>query len=161
MSSATRLDADVLALIQSGDVATYVATADASRRPHAARAFSCRSEPGGAALVTWVARVAAEAVLDDIANNARLAFTVSHVQSCRSLQLKAVDAQIVATDSADFARISAYQDGFVRKTAAVGYDPDVLRRTVEVRLADLAAIRFTPGPLFSQTPGPGAGAQLK
>jgi len=161
MTPATLLDPEVLTLIQSGDVATYVATADASRRPHVARTFSCRPEPDGASLVTWVARLAAEAVLDDIANNARLAFTVSHVQTCRSLQLKAVDAQIIETDAADFARISAYQDGFVCKTVTVGYDQDVMRRTVQVRLSDLAAIRFTPGRLFMQTPGPGAGAQIK
>jgi len=83
------------------------------------------------------------------------------VQSCRSLQLKAVDAQILAADCADYARISAYQDGFVRKTVSVGYEEAVMRRTVQLRLADLVAIRFTPGPLFMQTPGPGAGAQIK
>jgi len=161
MTPPTALDPEVLALIQSSDVATYVGTADASRRPHVARALSCRPEPGTASLVTWVAKPAAGAVLEDIANNARLAFTVSHVQSCRSLQLKAVDACIIDTDSADFARISAYQDGFVRKTMSVGYDGEVLRRTVQVRLADLVAVRLTPGPLFMQTPGPRAGAQIK
>ncbi|HSG64333.1 MAG TPA: hypothetical protein VLD39_05005 [Gammaproteobacteria bacterium] len=156
-----QLDPEVLTLIQSGDVATYVATADAARRPHVARALSCRPETEGSALITWVSKPAAEAVLDDVASNARLAFTVSHVQSCRSLQLKAVDAQILEADSADYARISTYQDGFVRKTASVGYDEAVMRRTVQVRLADLIAIRFTPGPLFMQTPGPGAGSQIK
>ena len=157
----SQLDPEVLALIQSGEVATYVATADASRRPHVARALSCRPEPGGCSLVTWVARPAAEAVLEDVASNARLAFTVSHVQSCRSLQLKAGDAQICAADPADYARISAYQDGFVSKTVEVGYGEAVMRRTVQVRLADLVAIRFTPGPMFMQTPGPGAGALIE
>ena len=154
------LDAETLEFIQSGEVALYVAGCDAFRRSHAVRAFTCRPSEDGRSLTTWVARSAASAVLADVASNARLAFTVSHIDTCRTLQLKSVDAQVLPADSADYARIIAYQDGFVRQTMSLGYLEAVVRSTIQLQLHDLAAIRFTPSSAFMQTPGPGAGAAL-
>ncbi len=154
------LDSETLKFIQSDDVAIYVAAADASCRPHAARAFGCRVSRSPYSLTTWVSCSAAAAVLDDIAQNGRLAFTVSHIPSCRTLQLKSLDAEIVEVTSADFARVAAYQDGYVRATAAIGYPEAVMRSTIQVRLDDLAALRFVPMGVFKQTPGAGAGAPL-
>jgi hypothetical protein len=151
---------DTLEFILSPHVSCYVATADASRRPHVCRAFGCRPCPEGPALVTWVNRPAGAKLLEDISSNARLAFTITHPRSCRTLQLKAVDAAVVPVDSADFARVAAHQDGFVRETVAMGYPEAVMRMIVQARMNELAAIRFTPAAVYGQTPGPNAGAAL-
>lgn len=155
-----RLDADTLAFILSHGVSAYVASADTSHRPHACRAFGCRPWTDGHAFVTWVDTDAGAKLLAAVASTARLAFTVTEPESCRTVQIKSVDATIVPVDSADFARITAHQDGFARGAVAIGYPEDVMRAVVQARFNELAAIRFTPSAVYGQTPGPGAGAAL-
>jgi hypothetical protein len=63
-------------------------------------------------------------------------------------------------DSADYPSVLAYQQGFVRKTAALGYRQDVMRSHMQFRVDQLAAVQFTPHTAFVQTPGPNAGAAI-
>ncbi|MBX3706772.1 MAG: hypothetical protein KF911_09045 [Pseudomonadales bacterium] len=152
------LDAETLEFIQADDVSIYVASADGRRHPHACRAFGCRPCPDGRTLLTWVDRLAAGKLLADIASNARFALSVTHPRTCRTVQLKSVDATIEPADRADYAVVAAKQEGFVRETTAMGYPADVMRAVVQARLHELVAIRFTPVAAFVQTPGPDAGA---
>lgn len=159
--SVALLDEDTIKLIEAHVVAIYVATADTVRRPHVARAFGCRASSKGRVLTTWVSRSSARPVLDDIARNGRLAFTVSHIASCRTLQLKGTDAEIVEADADSLARVRAHQEGFVQATMALGYPEHVMRHTIDADLDEIVAVRFSPTAVFKQTPGVGAGAALE
>lgn len=154
------LDPGISEFIESGEVSLYVAGCDAQRRPRATRAYGCRVSPQSRSVTTWVSRPAAAALLDDISANGRLAFVASHVETCRTFQLKAVDAEVAEIESADFPRVVAYHDAFIQQTIRMGYPEAMLRSMMQYRLDRLAAVVFTPSAVFAQTPGPGAGAAL-
>lgn len=154
------LDRAIADFIESGEISLYVAGCDTQRRPRATRAFGCCVSPETQSVTTWVSRAAAPALLDDISSNGRLALVASHVETCRTFQLKAVDAEVVPIDSADYARVVAYHDAFIEQTLRMGYPESMLRSMMQYRFDKLAAIVFTPSAVFAQTPGPGAGERL-
>jgi Pyridoxamine 5'-phosphate oxidase len=154
------LDQDTIDLIQSGEVALCLATSDALRTPRATRAFGCKVAADARSLTTWIPTNGHATVLANIRNNGRLALVICHVQSLKAIQFKAVDAQVLPMDSADYARVIAYQQAFIRKTVSMRYPEDVMRTHVQFRVDQLAAVQFTPIAAFMQTPGPRAGAAV-
>lgn len=154
------LDSAIADFIESGAVSLYVATCDAQLRPIAARAFGCRVSRDTGNVRVWVSRITAPATLENIGDNGRLAFVASHVKTCQTYQLKAINAEVVAFDAADHARVTAYHDAFIEQTISMGYPEPMLRAMMQYRLDKLAGVVFTPSALFAQTPGPGAGLSL-
>jgi hypothetical protein len=157
---ALQLDRSIADFIESGEVSLYVAGCDAQRHPLATRAFGCRVSPESGEVTTWASRLAAPELLEDISANGRLALVVSHVETCKTFQLKTVNAEVVPADSADYPRVIAYHDAFIRQTLRMGYPEAMLRSMMQYRLDKLAAIVFAPSAVFAQTPGPGAGAAV-
>lgn len=156
----TLLTPAITGFIESGGVSLYVAGCSAQLRPRATRAFGCRVSPESGAVTTWVSRPAAPALLDDISGNGRLALVVSHIESCKTFQLKAVDAEVALLEAADHVRIAVYHDAFIEQAVEMGYPEPMLRSMMQYRLDQIAAIVFTPSAVFAQTPGPGAGAPV-
>ena len=156
----TQLTPAIADFMESGEVSLYVAACDAQLRPIATRAFGCGVARERRAVTTWIARPSAPRLLDDVAGNGRLALVVSHIDSCKTLQLKAVDARVEDPDPSDHARIAAYHDAFIAQAIRMGYPEAMLRSMLQFRFDELAAIVFTPVAVFAQTPGPGAGAPV-
>lgn len=154
------LDRSIADFIESGDVSLYVAGCNTQRRPLATRAFGCRVSAESCDVTTWVSRLAAPDLLEDISANGRLALVASHVETYKTFQLKSVNAEVVPAESDDYPRVMAYHDAFVLRTLGVGYPEAMLRSMMQYRLDKLVAIVFTPSAVFGQTPGPGAGAIL-
>jgi len=154
------LDRAIADFIESGEISLYVAGCDAQRRPRATRAFGCRVSPESQSVTTWVSRPAALALLEDISSNGRLALVASHVETCKTFQLKAVNAEVAAIGSTDYPHVVAYHDAFIEQTLRMGYPEAMLRSMMQYRLDKLAAIVFTPSAVFAQTPGPGAGERV-
>jgi len=146
--------------IESGEVSVYVATCSAQLRPSAARAFGCRVVRKSGSVTTWVSQPAAPGMLNNISGNGRLALVVSHIETCKTLQLKAVDAEIGIPDTADHQRIANYHDAFIEQAMKMGYPEAMLRSMMQYRLDKFVSIDFTPSAVFAQTPGPGAGARV-
>jgi hypothetical protein len=156
----TLLTPAIIDFMESGEVSLYVAACSAQLRPRATRAFGCRVCPQTSTVTTWVSRPAAPALLDDISSNGRLALVVSHIETCKTFQLKAVDAEVALLDAADHARVAAYHDAFIEQAMEIGYPEPMLRSMMQYRLDQIAAIVFTASAVFAQTPGPGAGAPV-
>lgn len=157
---ATLLTPDIVDFMESGEVSLYVAGCSAQLRPCAARAFGCRVARRSGAVTTWVSRAATPALLTDISGNGRLALVVSHIETCKTFQLKAVDAAVAPLDAADHERIAVYHDAFIEKAIRMGYPEPMMRSMMQYRLDRLVAIVFTASAVFAQTPGPGAGAPV-
>jgi hypothetical protein len=156
----TLLTPDIIDFMESGEVSLYAAGCSAQLRPCATRAFGCRVSRQSSAVTIWVSRGAAPALLTDISSNGRLALVVSHIETCKTFQLKAVDAAVAPLDAADQDRIAVYHDGFIEKAIEMGYPEPMMRSMMQYRLDQIAAIFFTPSAVFTQTPGPGAGAPV-
>lgn len=156
----TLLTPAIADFMESGEVSLYAASCSAQLRPCATRAFGCCCAPATGAVRIWVSRPESSALLDDISSNGRLALVVSHIETCKTLQLKAIDAEVTAPDTDDHTRIATYHDAFIEQAIRMGYPEPMLRSMMQYRFDKLAAIVFTPSAVFAQTPGPGAGAPL-
>lgn len=154
----TPLTPPVLELLQSSEVSLFVAASDAARRPLIARAFGCRVAANGSEAVTWIVSAQASTIVSAFSTGGPLALTASHVSSYQTVQVKSTDARSMPIDARDYAAVLAYQDGFLRIATSLGYPEHVMRRMLRARPSDMIAIRFTPGTVFRQTPGLGAGA---
>jgi len=156
----TPLTPAIIDFLESGEVSLYVAACSAQLRPTAARAFGCRVDRETGALTTWVSRLAAPSLLADISSNGRLALVVSHIETCKTLQLKALDAEVAVPNASDHRHIADYHDAFIQQAVAMGYPEAMLRSMMQYRLDKLESIVFTPSAVFAQTPGPSAGAPV-
>lgn len=155
------LDPTILALL-AGPIAISAAGRDSDLRPSVAHAYGCRVVAGGEAIRIFLLRDEARQVLADIAANGEVATVYSDVRSFRSLQIKGHDARIVAFDTEDAAYRAAYFRITSQELLALGHAPGLAQGYFSVpEMADFATVTFTPGEIFQQTPGPGAGAKLE
>jgi hypothetical protein len=86
-----------------------------------------------------------------------VAVVFADVVTCRSVQMKGFDAEVVGLAEGDAARIRAYRDEFFRAVESVDTPPEVARGMWS---EDHVALVFTPVELYDQTPGPGAGERV-
>jgi len=78
----------------------------------------------------------------------------------QTLQLKGLDAEIVAPAAEDRSVCAAWQESFVAELLELGYEERFARGVFAGLTDELVAVRFTPDAAFEQTPGPSAGQQL-
>lgn len=143
-------------------LAMIVAARDAAMRPASGIALSCRVAPDGRQVSVVVRSSQCETVLRNVRQNGMITFTCTQVGSNRTLQLKGHDARIGAVSGIeDMACIAAQSGAFVESVLRFDHLPEaVMRAYVHCEISDLAVISFTPDAVFSQTPGPNAGAPL-
>ncbi|MCO8146767.1 hypothetical protein NHN26_16275 [Rhodovulum tesquicola] len=152
------LTPDLVALAQSG-VSVTLASCDPDGRPIVGVGIGCRIRPDGT-IRALLGRAANAALLDAIAAGGRIAATFTGAPDHRAFQVKAASATLREALSDDLPEIDRQcavladglvEIGFSRELADgyVAHDPD-----------DIVAIEFLPERVFTQTPGPGAGAEL-
>lgn len=153
------LDADNAAFIQTR-VSISLATCGAERLPNLMRALGCKLLDGGRQVGIFLNATLATALLADIRANRRVACVFCLPSTNRTLQLKGEDAEIRPFDAADLPVITRHIDEFAVEVAPEGV-PEVLVRTLfAYRPDDLVTVIFSPGAVFSQTPGPKAGQRI-
>ncbi|MBF9029459.1 hypothetical protein HKCCE3408_03525 [Rhodobacterales bacterium HKCCE3408] len=129
-------------------------------RPMVATGVGTRVEAGQTVRVL-VMRRPNPGLIEAIAAGSALAVTFSRARDHRSIQLKAASAKttpVAPDDICEMARQTAIladeltEIGYTRAQAdaMVSHDPD-----------DLVSIAFRPDRIYTQTPGPGAGAELE
>lgn len=152
------LTADLIALAQSG-VSVSLATSKANGRPLVGMGIGCRVRPDGTLRIVLSANANVE-LLDAVAQGRAIAVTFSAAPDHRAFQVKASRAKVCVIHDDDRPEMdrqcALFRDGLVAigfplelATGIVGYDTDTL-----------AAIELKPERVFTQTPGPGAGAEL-
>lgn len=147
--------------MQSG-LSLIAASRNAANRPSSAVALACRVVDNGQLLRIVVRPSQCPEFLYDIRENAAIAFACSQVDSHRSLQIKSRNAKITAIDSGDIGEVVAQTSAFIETVVSFDHLPEaMLRAYTHFELHDLAAISFSPDEIFTQTPGPGAGARLR
>lgn len=152
------LTPDLVALAQSG-VNVALAGCRADGRPVLGMGVGCRVRPDGT-LRILLARAANAELLATLAAGGPIAATFTGAPDHRAFQVKAAGATAMAAHSDDLPEIDRQcalladglvEIGFSRELAEgyVAHDPD-----------DIVALEFRPEKVFTQTPGPGAGAEL-
>lgn len=154
--SLTVVVGELAEFLESG-VSVLVGTRDAALLPAATRGMGLRVEPGGGEVTVFLPEATSTTALEHLADNGRIALTVSRPGDHRSVQIKGRVVEIRPGDAADRERIERYRGQLAASWAAIGIPPHGTRRLVHW---PCHAVRFRLESSFAQTPGPGAGLAL-
>jgi hypothetical protein len=150
-----RIDDSLKEFIESG-VATLIGTGDSGGRPHVAYGWAPRVTEEGTVEV-FVDAARAERTLANLEANGRIAVTVAHPVSVRSVQLKGRFRESGPPNPADKEYVQQRREDMVTSTSLIGDPPDIIRA---LWLEDVVRLSFTVDQAFDQTPGPNAGQPL-
>jgi hypothetical protein len=148
-----------LAAFLQGGVSPTLGVRGCNGRPLVGPGAACRVSRDGLVRVL-VPRNPNLSLLAAIEGGSPVAVTFSRPRDHRSIQLKArsaVVAPILPDDGCEAARQSAV---LADELIEIGYSREQADSFVAIAADDLVSVEFRPDRLFTQTPGPGAGAEL-
>ncbi len=152
------LTPDLVALAQSG-VSVTLATCEAAGCPIVGLGVGCRIGPDGI-LRIFLCRAANATLLAAVAAGGPIAVTFTGAPDHRAFQVKAVSATVTEALSGDLPEIerqcAVLADGLVE----IGFSRELAKGYVAHDPDDIVALELRPQKVFTQTPGPGAGAEL-
>ncbi|MBF9034777.1 hypothetical protein HKCCE2091_11050 [Rhodobacterales bacterium HKCCE2091] len=121
--------------------------------------LGCRVRPGGVFRIL-VVRAPNSAFLDAVRRGAPVAVTFTATRNHESYQVKADRAELCDAASDDQPEIDRQQLLFRDGMVEIGYSPAQAEGYAPCDPNDLVAVEFVPARVFTQTPGPGAGAEV-
>lgn len=157
---APRVLAPELAEFCQSGVSVIVGACVAGETPVAATGYACRIMSGNRFRLL-LRRQGNEGLLDAVERGGAIAATFSQPTTHRSIQIKGSGAVIVPATGEDRLEALRQTDGLRVELIEIGYPPAFAAAYRHVVEDDLVAIDLTPDAAFVQTPGPGAGAELK
>ena len=134
----------------------HVGTRDASLRPHSARASAIRPEDDQH-VVVYLPELGADAALEDLEDNGQIAIFVGRPPDNHAYQIKGTVTSVRTADPDERPFVESHWGSFLDSMAMIG----VIRPTFDhwpVWPSRALTVRVTA--VFSQTPGPGAGASI-
>lgn len=148
---------DALATFLQQGLAINIGTRNAALDPHAAYVPAAVVEPGGTHLTVFVPVVAGDEVVADLRDNGQAALVFARPEDDRACQVKGVFEAVRLAADDERPIVQAQYAGFLRQLDAIGTPGESARQWVTW---PCLAVRLRVTALFSQTPGPDAGAPL-
>jgi hypothetical protein len=158
-TASVALTAGQAAFIQ-GAVSIVAATSGPGATNHISKVFGCRVSADGRSVTIILSALQAGALLAELRANRRLAVAFCRPSTDQTLQVKALDAQVVAIERDDYDTLAAHTDKLIAEITPMGFAESVVRPLFSCSPSDAVAVRFSPSAVFDQTPGPNAGARL-
>lgn len=159
LSVPAALGDDVQRFLQSG-LGIVLASGGERLVPSIARGVGCRVEDQGRRLRVLLFASSGERLLQEVAEQGRVAVCFNHPSSHRTLQLKGSDARAQRAGPQDVATARRQLDLFATDVGSLGWDACFVDTLLWRDPAELMAVSFTPDDVFVQTPGPAAGTRL-
>lgn len=150
------IDAELARFLQQG-LAINIGTRNAHLEPSAAYAPAARVESDGRHLVVYVPVVGATAVLSDLADNGQAALVFARPEDDRACQVKGEFVSAHPATNEEHELVLAQWSAFMKQLEIIGSPGESTRSWI---IWPAVAIRLRVTALFSQTPGPDAGAPL-
>lgn len=145
------------AFLQEG-LPTHIGTRNAALEPSGARVTAVKVDADGEHVTVYVPLVASGPLLDDLRANGQVAVVVARPADERSCQVKGTFVESW-TPGADEEAFAAQQ--YARALQAVEFVGIPRSGSDSWTMSPCVAVRFRANALFTQTPGPGAGARLR
>jgi len=158
-SKARVLTPELEIFFQSG-VAVKLAACGPNEFPIAGLGCGCRVLEDGR-LRILLARSRNAGLLTIVERGGGFAVTFSRPYTHRSIQVKGAKPVIALAETADCRAAAEQCEALRRELVAVGYPPSFAAAYCHVDGEDIVGIDLVPAAAFVQTPGPGAGAELK
>ena len=143
-------------LLETG-VAIMIATRDAQLRTHVTRGWGGYLDTETGQLVLGLTDYPGSGVVADLKANGRIAINLARPSNYQSMQVKGIVDSICGCDTGELARIEAHLARFVEEAVLVG-TPRIIARMAG---SEFVQVRVTVDRSYEETPGPGAGAELR
>lgn len=143
--------------LESGDVAIWVATANAECVPQTTRSFGAHVDRARGLMWLFVLNVQGARVLANTRSGGLAAATFVRIYDYRAVQAKGEITSTHACNDDERRRIERYWNEFADANARVGMQRELILRHV---YWPCTAVEISVRELFAQTPGPNAGAPL-
>ncbi|AZQ68366.1 hypothetical protein EF888_15265 [Silicimonas algicola] len=152
------LPAHLVAFLQCG-VSITLGARGRNGRPVVGAGVACRVS-GMANVRVFLSRRTDAAVIDAVEAGSPIAATFSRARDHRSIQLKATRAVIRPTEPDDASEAARQCALLADDLVELGYARGQADVYAFLGAEDLVSLEFRPERIFTQTPGPGAGAEL-
>jgi hypothetical protein len=151
------LDRSITEFLELG-LAIHIGTRNARMEPNGCRVTALRVEDQGTHLIAFIPKAASPAVLDDLNGNGKAAISAARPADDRAVQVKGVFVSQRDADAAEEAFVMAQWHGFVKQLDMIGFNAST--STLSWSVWPCVAVKIRVTNVFSQTPGPDAGAVL-
>ena len=151
------LDKSLTEFLEQG-LAIHIGTRDARLRPNGCVVAAVRVEDEGRHLVAFIPKAVAPAVFDDLRSNGQAALSFTRPSDDKAVQVKGEFVSLADASDADEQFAKQQWGGFLQQLDLIGLPG---KATGTWTLWPCAAVRIRVTALFSQTPGPEAGAVLR
>jgi hypothetical protein len=148
---------DVAALLESGDVGIWVATASVECVPQTTRSMGARVDRERGLVQLFVEVDQSERVLANARPGAGIAATFVRIYDYRAVQVKGRVVSARPCRDEERPWTERYLAGFADANARVGMPRELVEA---LKIWPCAVIELEVLELFTQTPGPSAGARL-
>ena len=153
------LDPELVAFMQGG-ISMHAASRDAQCVPNLSRPVGLRISADRTRVTVLLLASHSGAMLEDFRANGQIALAITLASTHRSVQLKGSDATLEPLQEGDHAIVARYREAFVQDLGSIGYPAALPEKLLASGRADVVAVGFTVGAVFTQTPGPAAGTRL-
>jgi hypothetical protein len=147
---------DLAAFLESG-ISIHIATRDERLEPNGARVAAVAVDPDGTHITAYVPMSAAGPLVDDLEANRQVALGFGRPSDDRACQVKGVFVAAGVAADAERPSVDRQWEAFLADLGRIGFPA---LATDGWATWPAIAIRLRVTALFSQTPGPGAGAPL-
>jgi hypothetical protein len=147
---------DLAAFIEGG-VSIHIATRNDRLEPWGGRVAAVKIDPDGTHVTAYLPKVTAGPIVANLKANGQAALGFGRPSDDRACQIKGVFVTARAAAARERALVDRQWDAFLADLAQIGFPRQV---TEGWKTWPALAIRLRVTALFSQTPGPGAGAAI-
>ena len=151
------LDRSLTEFLEQG-LAIHMGTRNARFEPNGCRVTAVRVEDQGRQLVAFVPTAAVAAVLPDLRDNGQAAVSFARPADDRAVQVKGEFVDLQDAGDVDEPFVMSQWHGFLKQLDMVGIPGTPA--TGAWAMWPCVAVRIRVTSVFSQTPGPEAGARL-
>lgn len=151
------LDKSLTEFLELG-LAIHIGTRNSRLEPNGCRVTAVRVEDQGTHLIAYLPKAATPAVIEDLTSNGQAAISVARPVDDRAVQVKGVFVSMRDADATEEPFVMAQWKALQQQLDMIGFASTTT--TSSWTMWPCVAVKIRVTAVFSQTPGPDAGAVL-